>query len=261
MTALRAKWTEMNRYRRVLLIAMAAEILAFFVPVLVAVNRPGLEYGGTLLYPRMEGEIQIYEGTIDGEPARFAVSPEGEVSYRWGEYTYGPWRVAEDPAAAPGEGSGLTGVEITREGRVVFRGGYDPDSTVSLFREDGTPVLGAEFHITAGEGIVVEADGRVLTQEELHEPGLSAVARAALGAELTHRGSILLYLLITLLALLNVLQICFPGFFFRLSLWGHVRNIEDAEPSDWYIVMEKIEWAVLAVCCLFLYWQAATVIL
>jgi len=32
-----------------------------------------------------------------------------------------------------------------------------------------------------------------------------------------------------------------------------VRNINDAEPSDFYIAMEKLEWGMLAVICLVLY--------
>ena len=76
MTALKAKWSEMSRYRRVLLIVMAIEILAFFFATLVMIHRPGLEYQDALLYPRTEGELQIYQGRVDGETARFTVAPE-----------------------------------------------------------------------------------------------------------------------------------------------------------------------------------------
>ena len=43
---------------------------------------------------------------------------------------------------------------------------------------------------------------------------------------------------------------------FRLSLWGHVRNVEAAEPSDFYVAMEHLEWMVLAVVCFALYWKS-----
>ena len=75
MTALKAKWSEMSLYRRVLLIVMAIEILAFFFATLVMINRPGLEYQDALLYSSTEGDIQIYQGTVDGETARFTVVP------------------------------------------------------------------------------------------------------------------------------------------------------------------------------------------
>ena len=95
--------------------------------------------------------------------------------------------------------------------------------------------------------------GGGVSQKEYHAPSPAVLARVVLAPELTHRGSVLLYLVVTLFAALNIFQICFPGFFFRLSLLGLVRNREDAEPSDFYIGMEHIEWAVLAIVCLVLY--------
>ena len=109
MEKLKAKWMEMNLYRRVLLAVMLAEIFGFFFAAILCVNRPGLEYGGTLLYPRAEVEFQIYEGKLDGEPARFTVSPEGEVAYQWGEYSYGPWPVSYTHLVGEGQGAGHGG--------------------------------------------------------------------------------------------------------------------------------------------------------
>ena len=92
METLKAKWQEMGLYRRILLAVMLAEIVGFLIAYVIVVNRPGLEYSGALLYPHTEGELQIYEGKIDGEPARFAVSPEGEISYQWGSTLTAPGR-------------------------------------------------------------------------------------------------------------------------------------------------------------------------
>ena len=257
MTALKAKWTEMNWYRRVLLIAMAVEILAFFVAVLAAMNRPGLEYGGTLLYPRTEGETRVYEGKLDWKPVRFTVSPEGEVIYQRGEYDYGPYQVMEDPSAIPPKRGGMIGLEITQGEEQLFRGGYRPGD--GLYQEDGEPLWeDSHFYMMSGE--TIWRDGQEITAREYYEPSLSDLVEVALGPELTHRGSLLAWLGVTLIALVNVLQICFPGFFFRLSLWGHVRNVDEAEPSELYVVGEYIEWAVLALLCLVLYWQALRVI-
>ena len=262
MEKLKAKWMEMNLYRRILLAVMVAEIMGFLIANVIAANRPGLEYGGTLLYPRMERETQIYEGTVDGEPAQFVVSPEGEVSYQWGDFSYGPWQVSRDPTAVPDGFRGETGLEIRRGDEVIFRGIYNPGSSNLLIDENGEPVWDMTFSVeSSGGGATLYVDGREVTREEQHQPSLGALARIVLAPELTHRGSILLYLATTLLALLNVVQICFPHFFFRLSLWSRVRNIDDAEPSDWYIAMENIEWAVLAIVCLVLYAMSLTEIM
>ena len=82
----------------------------------------------------------------------------------------------------------------------------------------------------------------------------------ALDPELTRQGNILLYLLITVLAVFNMFQICFPGLFFRLVIRWHVRDPELAEPSDFYIAMERVEWVVIAIVCLVLYGMCLTTI-
>ena len=260
MTALKTKWSEMSQYRRVLLLVMAIEILAFFIANILALLRPGLEYRDALLYPRTEGELQIYQGKVDGETARFTVAPGGEVSYQWGEYTYGPYQITEDPSAAP-EGKGrMTGLEISLGDEVLFRGGYQPNSVLSLYLEDGEPLLDIQVSVTMNDGTVIGEDNQVSSLEEQHEPSLFALVQVALDPELTCRGNILLYLLITVLAVFNVYQICFPGLFFRRSIRWRVRNPEQAEPSDFYIAMERIEWGVIAIVCLVLYGMCLTTI-
>ena len=101
-----------------------------------------------------------------------------------------------------------------------------------------------------------------VSRQEYHEPSLSSVVRVALGPELTRRGSVGLYLAVTFLALLNIVQILFPEALFKLSLLGHIRSadIDDAEPSSFYIAMEHIEWVVLAGVCLVVYVMALDVI-
>lgn len=259
MTALKAKWSEMSRYRRVLLLVMAAEILVFFIANVLAFLRPGLEYQDALLYPRTEGELQIYQGKVDGETARFTVTPGGEVSYQWGEYTYGPYQITEDPAAVPDGYEGSQGIEIRLGDEVLFRGCYLPSSTFPLIQEDGES-LWEDSNIYMISGEKIWRNGQEITEREYREPSLSALARVALGTELTRQGNILLYLLITVLAVFNVLQICFPGLFFRRYIRWRVRDPELAEPSDFYIAMERMEWVVLAIVCLVLYGMCLTTI-
>lgn len=259
MTALKAKWTEMSRYRRVLLLVMAAEILVFFIANVLAFLRPGLEYQDALLYPRTEGELQIYQGKVDGETARFTVTPGGEVSYQWGEYTYGPYQITEDPSSVPNGYEESQGIEIRLGDEVLFRGCYLPSSTFPLIQEDGES-LWEDSNIYMISGEQIWRNGQEITEREYREPSLSALARVALEPELTRQGNILLYLLITVLAVFNVLQICFPGLFFRRYIRWRVRDPELAEPSDFYIAMERMEWVVLAIVCLVLYGMCLTTI-
>lgn len=78
--------------------------------------------------------------------------------------------------------------------------------------------------------------------------------------ELTHRGNFSLYLLATLLAGFNMFLICFPGLMFRRSARWYIRDPETAEPSDFYIIMERAEWVVFTGIAAALYWLALTAI-
>ena len=143
MEKLKARWLEMDLYRRILLAVMAAEIVGFLIASVIMVNRPGLEYRDALLYPRTEGETQIYEGTVDGEPARFAVSPEGEVSYQWGEFSYGPWQISRDPTAVPDGFRGKTGLESRLIPAVQFLTsdiGVSSAKVIALLEGGKTPI-------------------------------------------------------------------------------------------------------------------------
>ena len=242
MTAIQNKWADMSWFRRVLLILMLVEIVAFGIATAVTVGRWGLEYQGELLYPRTEGDVTWYEG--------------GTVEYRWGEYAYGPYQVVEDPTAVPEEFqySG-TGVEIRRDDEVIFRGCRFSDM---LFDEDGEPFWEIHAYGHVSDGTIVAADGQTVSQEEYHAPGFSTLVQVVLEPELTHKGNVGLYLAVTFLALLNLVQILFPEALFKLSLLGRIRSIDidDAEPSSFYIAMEHIEWVVLAGACLIFYAMA-----
>ena len=258
---LRDKWREMSRLRRGLLLWMAALILFFAAATAVVRPVEGVEYSGAFLRRTAEGELVRYEGRVDGRSAVFTVSPDSTVEYRWGDHVYGPYRVTEVPDAAPPDDWGeLVGIEIRRGDELLFRGGFRPGSMISLYGESGEPLIELGVHFTVSGGTVVDENGREIPQEELHEPGMTILAQLALAPELIHRGSVALYLLVTLLALLNAAQILFPMAFFRLSLLFHVRNIEAAEPSEWYIFGARCGWVLLSVIIPVVYWWALTAV-
>lgn len=253
------KWAEMSWFRRVLLVLMAAMILFFGAATAAAGTREGYAYGGTLLRAEREGDARRYTGQVEGVDTELVISGEGVVTLRKGEDTYGPYQVVKAPEAAAGM---FKGIEIHQGGLILFRGSYTGGASPSLRDESGEPVLETRMSMGASGGNThYYIGGQEVSQKEWNTPSLGQIARWALEPEeLTHRGDLGLYLLITLLALFNLVQLCFPDFFFRLSLWGHVRDPERAEPSDLYIAMEHVEWVVLAVICAVLYYQALTVI-
>lgn len=142
--------------------------------------------------------------------------------------------------------NGNPGIEIRQGEKVLFRGCYLSAPPACL--EDGEPLI-----LTSGYS--------VLRRRARHFPGrqrppgadLTTLAELVLEPELTHRGDVTLFLLAVFVSLLNGVQICFPRLLFRLGLWGRVRDPDSAEPSEFYIAMEHIEWAVLTMFALVLY--------
>lgn len=258
---MREKWQEMSWFRRGLLAILAVMVVGFGIATPVVSARKGIEYADTLLYLTEEGDTRRYTGRLDGQRAEFTVRPGGTVEYLWGEETYGPYQVVEDPSAAPRDF--MTGLEIRRDGQALFRGGFSDDEWPVLYGEDGEPFEPFRMlDITySSGGKTFDSDGRELSARDLHEPRLTTVARLVLGEPaLTHRGSFGLYLLVTLLAAFNIFQICCPGLMFRWSIMWHVRDPDSAEPSDFYIVMEKIEWVVVTGLAAWCYWLSLTLI-
>ena len=108
------------------------------------------------------------------------------------------------------------GIEITQGDVLLFRGGVRANSYVSLYQESGEPVMSLDIYMVTSGGTILNGSGGEISQQEYHAPSPAVLARVVLAPELTHRGSVLLYLVVTLFAALNIFQICFPGFFFPL---------------------------------------------
>ena len=259
---LKARWDGMDLLRRGLLILLVTAIPLFAVVTAVQCSRTGIEYGDVFLRrTETDGVIQ-YAGRENGQDSVFTVGPDGRVEYRWGEETYGPYTVREDPAAAPepsmGDSyipEGLTGVEVRRGDEVLFRGGWNPDpnSWFSLYDENGNELSGVIFSATLSDGTVIGPDGEVITTREQHEPTVAGLLRVALAPELVHRGSWLIYTFVTLLAAVGMGYILFYRELFYWNMSFTIQNPKSAEPSDWYVFSSLLGMTVITGAVLVLY--------
>ena len=110
-------------------------ILVFSVLYPVTTARVGFLYQDTILTPAQEGDATVYSGKLRGEAARFTVHADKSVEFQYGDKTYGPYTVTEDPGRAPGQRAeqvSRTGVEVRcgirscSRGGVMENGGGDP---------------------------------------------------------------------------------------------------------------------------------------
>ena len=115
----------LGRYQIALLVCGVVMILVFSVLYPVTTARVGFLYQDTILTPAQEGDATVYSGKLRGEAARFTVHADKSVEFQYGDKTYGPYTVTEDPDARPDSELSryLTGVEVRCGDTILFRGG------------------------------------------------------------------------------------------------------------------------------------------
>lgn len=84
-----------------ILLIMGVMVLVFSVLYPVTLARVGFSYRDTILVPGEENGSTIYSGKIQGKAASFTVTPDKTVTFHYGDLTYGPYTVKEDPQAVP----------------------------------------------------------------------------------------------------------------------------------------------------------------
>ena len=79
---LKARWTEMDLFRKGLLLLLAVAIPLFAVVTAVQCSRVGIEYENVFLRRTEKDGVIQYAGRKSGEDSVFTVCPDGRVEYR-----------------------------------------------------------------------------------------------------------------------------------------------------------------------------------
>ena len=203
----KSPFSALSVYQRILLLLLLVMIAAFTGLAFWFQSHPGLVCVGmdgkkALLVRSQAGETVRYSGKLDGQSAEFSVTGD-TVNYRWGEETYGPYQVKRDPTARPPYDpenpwpSGQIGVEVRREGTVVFRGGYASPGRMlndywarNLVWEDGTDYddWTPGIYATTSTGEIIGLTGSAANRT-VHQPQLYTVIQVAMGPRLPSGGA------------------------------------------------------------------------
>ena len=144
----------------------------------------------------------------------------------------------------------MIGVEICNNDKVLFRGGIlDFGDDYWLYNEDGT-LDNFGFTYVTGDGIERDENGNVIDKME---PSASTIYELLNDPELTHKGEALAWFGAVFICILNVLSILFADELFRWNLLFQIRNVENAEPSDWEIAGRYIGWTVMTIMSLVIF--------
>ena len=243
----------LNRYQKGLLIFMIVMVLIFAVIYPVTISRVGYRYNDAILVPTQEKGKIIYTGKIQGKKAQFIVSEDKSIVFQYGDKSYGTYTMKEDPTAIPedeGLAEEMTGVEIHNGDELLFRGGvWDSGDFYWLYNEDGT-LDNLGFAVYSSYGVEYDESGNVIDRME---PSAATIYELLNGPELTHKGEALAWFGAVFICIINALTMLFVDELFRWNLAFQIRNVENAEPSDWEIAQRYIAWTAMTIMALVLF--------
>lgn len=229
--------------QKVLLILLAAMAVLFAVLTALVHGQPLVRWADGLLRPSQEDSAAVYTGTIHGESAVIQVYPDGEdtvVAFTIGSRLHQTGRVVWPDGTIPREyGGSVPRIQIFLDDQLLFSGGCDKASGI-LYREDGS--WEPEISVLIGTSYSGYWDSFELNAYD--------VILFALGPETTHQGSWAFYGLAVFLSLIAAVDIAFPRALFNLRYSFAVNN---PEPTDLFLAMQKVGWVILVIAALILY--------
>ncbi len=243
----------LNGYQKGLLLFMIVIAVVFAVIYPITISRGGYRYNDAILVPTQENGNTLYSGKIKGQPACFTVSDD-TVVFQYGDKIYGPYTLKEDPAAVPKDhemSRSMTGIEVREGDEILFRGGVmDVGDFYRFWSEDGTgDNVHGIFYVTS-DGIARDGNGNPVDRMK---PSVSTIYDLLHDPELTHKGNGLAWLGAVFFCFLNALSILFADEFFRWHLMFRIRNVWDAEPTEWEIAGRHVAWTAITVVVLVLF--------
>lgn len=245
------RFKNLDRYQKGILLIMIAMTLVFAVIYPVTISRVGFEYKDKIFVPSQENGSTVYSGKLYGQQARFTVSADKIVVFQYGDTTYGPYTVKEDPTAIPKNEKNakyMTGVEIRQGTGILFRGGAMKmsDSSYWLYNEDGSSES-IKFYYTTSDGFERDENGNIINPVE---PSASTILELMNDPQLTHKGEGPMWFLAVFFCILNAVSMLFADELFRWNLMFRIRNADYAEPSDWEMIGRYISWTAITIMAL-----------
>ena len=235
------RFKALDVYSKIVLILMLVLPVVFLPFYIKTISRDGFSYRDAILTVRQEHGATVYSGKIGGETAEFTVSEDGEVLFRHGSKTYGPYTFRGQ--------ENWDGVDIYDGNTLLFRGRYEFDGEMYwLYNEDGTVhSFGGYWY---GDGQEWNSDG---TPYDPVKPTVYDILSLAKGPKLTHKGTWLGWFAGLFFCAVNAGSVLFADELFYLRLSFRVSNAYDAEPSELELVGRRFGWAAMAVWALIVF--------
>lgn len=228
---------ERTKFQKIVLLILAAMAVLFAVLTAVSQSQKGAYFEETLLRPSYPaGNVTVYAGKAHGTPVEITVTRESGTRAAVEFLIEGVLDdvcVVDYPLAPIRTEDGYTvdGVRITKNGKLLFEGGYGAAEIYGWYDLNGT----------------FDSSGFITVRGSTYDPWRGFEVNKhhamgfALGPELESRGSWGMYFLMLLATFFVALDAAFPMSVFYLQ---HCCDVRDPEPSDFYLACQKAGWVV-----------------
>ena len=228
--------------QKAVLISVAAMAVAFAILTFVFHRLEGVKFEEGFLRVSAQADdpaVTAYTGKIRGEQVEITVDRAAgenltEVVFQIGDRIRDVCTLETGLPPIQAEQLGpVEHIRITKNNRLLFEGGYDPEHDMGWYDLDGNwdPLaMSVSYDSTVGDDYW-----------EHYETDGGTILSFARGPELVSRGSWALYFTMLLFSGLLALDAAYPLALFR---WQHMCDVKDPEPSDFYLGMQRAGWCV-----------------
>lgn len=233
---------ELTRFQKIMLAVLAGMLVFFGVLMAVFHARPGVAFEESLLkITEREGQT-VYSGKAQGTPVTITVTRptnfKTAVDFAIGTDIHDVCEVEYPLGRMETEhGETVNTIRVTKNGGVLFEGGYDPDGSYGTrwYGENGelAPFVGFDTRFSSGG-----AD-----PWRYYETTVSQIVRFAFGPETSVHGHPAFFAMALFAGAILTLDIFFHKELFRLRHWA----ARDPEPTEDYLALERAGWVILAV--------------
>lgn len=234
-------------YQKIILIFLSVIVLLFTLLYSATSKKEGFAYQNKIFVPKQENGSTIYTAKIKREQAVFTVSEDNTVEFQYGDKFYGPYVAKEDSSAIPKDplSDSMIGVELYDNNELIFRGGVlNHGDERWIFNEDGSFDTTSIGFVTTMEGIVIDENGNEIDEMK---PSVSVILELMAGPKLTNKGNWITYVEAVIFSIFTAISIVFADEIFRWNLAFQIRNVEQAEPSEWEITSRYVVWTVFPI--------------
>lgn len=230
---------ELTRFQKILLAVLAGMLVLFGVLMAAFRAHPGVLFEESLLKIEEKDGRTVYRGRAHGTPVTITVSYSTNfrtvVDFVIGTEVHDVCEVLYPTQPIETErGHTVNGIRVTKNGQVLFEGGYDRDDAFFGWYE-------ANGEWTFWPSAQVHVSGGYSDPWQYYETDVGDIVRFAFGPETAARGDPTLFAMAVFLSAFAAVYVLFWKTFFRWRHWA----ARDPEPSEGYLYVEQIGWVVL----------------